>query len=232
MIKSLKLEIEMLKKTVSKKDIELESTQFALDDGNPSSFSLFLSVFYSLSLSSLLLYFFHSLELVIRFLSFFLPYPFFFLLAIARLGAQQESANTSHINEEHGRQLKLKQMELEGAVAKMKELQQTVVRVHELEHHVSQLEEELVQANECGFVVKGELEKQRRIAGEQITVLKETLKSSEGEVAALDGLLVHVRDVLGRHTSSLTHPELAKLVWEVGSDEEATRDRLPISSSN
>jgi len=33
LIRSLKLEIEILKKTVAKKEIELESTQFALDDG-------------------------------------------------------------------------------------------------------------------------------------------------------------------------------------------------------
>jgi len=197
LIRSLKLEIEILKKTVAKKEIELESTQFALDDGRDFFFFVLCC-------------------------SFFLEPDHcccFSDAAISRLNSSPLCSNpTQGVDEEVLRQ---KKEELAAALAKL----------GELGHRVAHLEQELHQSHESGFAVRTELEKQKRLASDHIGVLKETLKSSESEVVALDGLLAHVREVLSRHSTSLAHPELTKLLWEVGDEDESTKDVLPMATN-
>jgi DNA repair exonuclease SbcCD ATPase subunit len=146
--------------------------------------------------------------------------PFFLSLqtAITRLNSSSSDHDL----------LKAKQAELDGALVRLTEMEQSLTKLRELEHRVAQLEQELNQSHESGFAVRAELEKQKRISTDHINVLKETLKSSENEVVALDGLLAHVRDVLVRNSTSLTNSELTKLLWEVGEEDESTKDLLPM----
>lgn len=112
MIKSLRLEIEILKKTVMKKDVELESTQFALDDGAHQFSTQTTQPTTKTHLNQ---------------------QP---TIAISRLNAGPMTGGFNNDKE-----LREKQAELEAVRIKLAELQQASGRINELEHRVAHHEQ-------------------------------------------------------------------------------------------